>query len=140
LLGHGLGVGSYRVIGSHADVWSSHNNYLHLLMEIGIIGLVIYLIIFLLLLKDVYMSSINKNTKYFYYGVIFSIALMNFFGDVTVYGVGISQQFWMLMGFLYVFRDFGEISSSGLRNGNMTESLQSRNSEIYSRGYGIYKP
>ena len=143
LLGHGLGVGSYRVTGTHADVWSSHNDYLHLLMELGIIGIVVYLTIILLLLKDVYTSSINKDTKYFYYGVIFSLALMNFFGDVTVYGVGISQQFWMVMGFLYVFRAFGEISSPpGPRNGNgnMAEPAQSRSSEIYDRGFGIYKP
>ncbi len=48
---------------------------------------------------------------------------MNFTSDATVYQVGISQQFWMVMGFLYVFRDFNETSSPGLRNGNMTKSI-----------------
>ena len=119
---------------------NAHNDYLHLLMSLGVVGLAAFLLIHFVLLMDVYMSIVNKSTKYFYYGIIFSITFMNFANGVILYQVGISQLFWMVMGFLYVFRDFGEISSPGLRNGNMTESLQSRSSEIYGRGYGIYKP
>ena len=83
----------------------------------------VYLIIFLVLLKDVYMSNIDKNIKYFYYGIIFSIMLLDFFSGITVYQVGSSQQFWMVMGFLYVFRDFNATSSINLKNDNLTKSV-----------------
>ena len=105
LMGHGLGVVSSSVIGAGREIWSSHNDYLHVLMALGIIGFVLYFLIFLLLLKDAYVSQIDKRTKFFYYGIIISMIAMNFASGVTLYQVGISQQFWMVMGFFYVFRD-----------------------------------
>ena len=103
-MGYGLGVGSSVVIGAPHEIWSSHNNYLHLLLQLGVFGFIAYFLIYLIFLMDVYISNIEKSIKYFYYGLIISIALMNFTGDVNVYGVGISQQFWMVIGFWYVFR------------------------------------
>jgi O-antigen ligase len=119
LLGNGLGVLSPGIIGSDLGIAShrispkilpSHNDFLQLLMSLGSIGLFAYLLIFSALLKDVYMSSIDKNIKYFYYGTIFSIILINFGSGITVYQVGSSQLFWLVMGFLYVFRDFNATS------------------------------
>ena len=66
-------------------------------MALGGVGLLAYLLIFLLLLKDVYMSNIDRNIKYFYYGIIFSIMLINLGSGITVYQVGLSQQFWMVI-------------------------------------------
>jgi O-antigen ligase len=112
LLGNGLGALSPGVIGSdfafasHQNspkILPSHNDFLQLLMSLGIFGLFAYVLIFAALLKDVYMSGIDKNKKYFYYGIIFSIILLNFGSGITVYQVGFSQLFWMVMGFLYVF-------------------------------------
>jgi len=106
LMGHGLGVVSSTVIGARNEIWSSHNDYLHLLMALGIFGLVLYIIIYLVLLKDASISSIDKTTKYFFYGIIISMIAMNFVSGVALYRVGMSQQFWMVIGFLYVFREF----------------------------------
>jgi O-antigen ligase len=105
LMGHGLGVVASSVIGERHEIWSSHNDYLHVLMALGSIGLVLYFIINLALLKDIYLSSIDKPTKFFYYGIILSMIAMNFASGVNLYQFGISQQFWMVMGFFYVFRD-----------------------------------
>jgi len=109
LLGYGIGVGSTGVFGADFQIWASHNDYLQLLMALGVVGFLVYILIFLVFLKDVYMSNIDKNIKYFYYGIIFSIMLLNFGSGLTVYQVGLSQQFWMVMGFLYVFRDLKDL-------------------------------
>jgi O-antigen ligase len=105
LMGHGLGVVSSSVYGTRHEIWASHNDYLQVLMALGIIGFVLYILIYLVLLKDVYLSNINKSKKFFYYGAIISIIAMNFASGVTLLQVGISQQFWMVMGFFYIFRD-----------------------------------
>ena len=112
IMGHGLGVVSSSVIGARNEIWSSHNDYLHVLMALGSIGLLLYILIYIVLLKDAFESSINKTTKFLFYGLIFSVIVMNFGSGVTLYQVGMSQQFWMLMGFLYVLRDFNETSNS----------------------------
>jgi O-antigen ligase len=123
LLGNGLGVLSPSVISSDLGIVGyrispkilpSHNDFLQLLMSLGCFGLFAYLLIFSALLKDVYMSIIGKNIKYFYYGIIFSIIFINFGSGIIVYQVGSSQLFWMTMGFLYVFRDFNATSPHGV--------------------------
>ena len=46
LAGHGLGAVSSGVIGGRNEIWSSHNDYLHVLMSLGSIGLVLYILIY----------------------------------------------------------------------------------------------
>jgi O-antigen ligase len=111
LLGHGLGVVSSSVFGTRHEIWASHNDYLQVLMATGTIGFVLYILIYLILLKDVYLSNIDKSKKFFYYGVIISIIVMNFASGVTLLQVGISQQFWMVMGFFYIYRDLKKTPS-----------------------------
>jgi hypothetical protein len=121
VIGPDLGTASYRI---SAKILPSHNDFLELLMSLGCFGLFGYLLIFFALLKDVYMTSIDKNIKYFYYGTIFSIILINFGSGITVYQVGYSQLFWLVMGFFYVFRDFNATSPH-----TVSEFLNTRSAE-----------
>lgn len=132
LLGYGFGGGSTGVFGSENQLWHTHNDYLELLVRAGGIGLLVYLLIHFILLKDVYRSIVAKSTKYFYYGIIFSITIMNFFSGMLLYQVTMSQQFWMIIGFFYVFRDFNATSSINLKNDNLTKSAHERTSGIYT--------
>jgi len=132
LLGYGFGGGSTWVFGSENQLWHTHNDYLELLVRAGGIGLLVFLLIHVILLKDVYRSIVAKSTKYFYYGIIFSITLMNFFSGILLYQVTMSQQFWVIMGFFYVFRDFNATSSINLKNDNLTKSAHERTSGIYT--------
>jgi O-antigen ligase len=114
LLGHGLGVQSSRSHGADFEIWPSHNDYIQVLMAFGGIGFLLYFFIFLVLLKDVYMFSIDKNIKYFYFGLILSIMLIDFGTGLTVNQVGSSQQFWMVMGLFYVFRNSNYVEGHSL--------------------------
>jgi len=68
-LGRGLGVvtpdGS---VGKEWEIWSSHNDYLHLLMQLGGIGMFLYLLIHVAILREVIYGNIEKKIKYFYIG------------------------------------------------------------------------
>jgi len=103
-LGRGLGVVTVGVIGKEWEIWSSHNDYLHLLMQLGGIGLFLYLLIHLAILKEVLYGNIGKKIKYFYLGFIFSIIFMNFASGIITYNLPTAQLFWMIMGFYYILR------------------------------------
>jgi O-antigen ligase len=102
-LGRGLGVVTKGVIGKENEIWSSHNDYLHLLMQGGGVGLFLYLLIHMAILKEVFFSHIEKKLKYFYLGFIFSIIFMNFASGIITYQLPTAQFFWMVMGFYYIF-------------------------------------
>ena len=109
-LGRGLGVVTDGVIGKEWEVWSSHNDYLHLLMQLGGIGLFLYLLIHLAILKEVLYGNIEKKIKYFYIGLISSIIFMNFASGIITFNLPTAQLFWMIMGFYYTFTIYSETS------------------------------
>ena len=123
LFGHGLGISFYVNKGSSFTILPSHNDYIQVLLSLGSVGLLLYLLIFLVLLKDIYTSKVSKKIKIFYYGIIFSILTMNFASGAILLRVGISQLFWMVIGYFYVFQDFAETSDFSDRLEEKTEGL-----------------
>ena len=101
-LGRGIGSGTKGVIGKEDEIWSSHNDYLHLLMHSGGIGLFLYLLIHVAILKDILFGKIEKRLKYFYLGLIFSIMFINFASGIITYQLTTAQLFWMVMGYYYI--------------------------------------
>jgi O-antigen ligase len=99
--GIGLGGEGEKIIGGKILVEPSHNDYLTLLMTIGPIGLVLYLLIYLTLLKDIYFSNIPKNNKNWFLSVVISVLIMNFVSNGYIFRVELSQFFWLLMGIFY---------------------------------------
>lgn len=104
MLGEGLGVKTKAVFGQEDEIWSSHNDYLHLLMQGGLIGLVLYLVIHLILIKDIIFAKISYKKKYFFGGVFCAIIFMNFVSGIILYNIGVSQIFWLIMASLYNFK------------------------------------
>ena len=101
LLGRGLGVESESVIGSDTDVWSSHNDYISLLMTIGLIGLFLYLLLLVSLMWDIFLSNLDKKIKYLFGAILISVSIMNFFSNAVIFRLELSQYFWLFMGFFY---------------------------------------
>ena len=99
--GIGLGGEGEKIIGGKMRVEPSHNDYLTLLMTLGPIGLFLYLLIYVALLKDIYFSNIPKNNKYWFLSVVISVLIMNFVSNGYVFRVELSQFFWLLMGIFY---------------------------------------
>ena len=112
LLGRGLGCESRTVIGSEVAVWQPHNNYLNLLMSVGVIGLFIYLSLLAFLLWDIYRSGLDKSRKCLFTGIIVSTAIMNFLSNAVVFRVELSQYFWLFMGLFYFYKERDEVNQA----------------------------
>ena len=91
LLGRGLG---------HDHRIAFHNDYLALLMNLGIIGLFLYLILLIFLLWDIFLCR-DKKTKYLFGGILVSVAIMNFGSNAVVFRFEFSQYFWLIMSLFY---------------------------------------
>jgi O-antigen ligase len=101
VLGRGLGVGSVTVIGKEDEIWSSHNDYLHLLMQLGIIGLSLFLLIHWAIINEILSLRNKKKVKFFYLGFILSIIFVNFASGIITYQLPTAQLFWLVMGLFY---------------------------------------
>jgi len=96
LLGRGLG---------HEHRFAFHNDYIALLMSLGIIGLCLYLILFFSLLWDIYLCK-DKKIKYLFGAILISTAAMNFGSNAIVFRIELSQYFWLIMGLFYCIPQF----------------------------------
>ncbi len=119
MLGRGLGVGSNHVFGQDWEIWSSHNDYLHLLMQTGVIGLSIYLLIHFAVIKSVFTANIEIKMKFFYAGMIVSIVFMNFVTGVITYSLPTAQFFWMIIGLMDSFE--GEKKNVAIKNSHLSK-------------------
>ena len=99
--GVGLGGEGEKIIGGKILVEPSHNDYLTLFMTLGPIGLFLYLVIYLVLLRDIYFSNIPRLNKYWFLSVVISVLIMNFVSNGYVFRVELSQFFWLIMGIFY---------------------------------------
>lgn len=105
LLGRGLGCESRMPVGSETAVWQPHNNYLNLLMSVGVVGLFIYLTLLAILLRDIYSCDLDRGNKYLFGGMVASIIVMNFLSNAVILRVELSQYFWLFMGFFYSLKE-----------------------------------
>lgn len=70
----GIGIGAFQTIqydfvfwGSSRSASGAHNNFIHILLEIGIIGLIIYSALFYTILKKLYIHFSNPLSKVFFF-------------------------------------------------------------------------
>ena len=112
LLGLGIGVESGKIGVMNDDVWPSHNDYLSLMMTIGILGLIGYPLILTVLLRDVYMSGVEKRIKFTFLGILVSVSTVNFLSNGYIFRIEMSQLFWFLMGIFYRLNDFNDEKES----------------------------
>ena len=101
LLGHGLGSEGHHIRDSNDIILPSHNDYLSLIMSLGLIGLFLYLFILFSLLLDILHSNLPNKNKFLFLGVTFSIMAMNYFSNAVIFRVELSQYFWLFMGIFY---------------------------------------
>lgn len=109
LFGNGLGSEKRGSRPFKAAIWASHNDYLSLLMTLGIIGLLIYLSLLTSLFWEIYRCKLERGAKYLFAGIIISVAVMNFVSNAVIFRIELSQYFWLFMGFFYFAKEKEEI-------------------------------
>ena len=81
-----------------------HNDYIRLLISLGVFGLTIYLFLIFYLLFDIFLCN-DKKIKYLFGALLISIAIMNFGSNAVVFRLELSQYFWLIMGTFYYMKD-----------------------------------
>lgn len=106
--GVGLGFESFRSISSlyikDFSPYHAHNTYLELTIEIGILGLLLFLWLLVKLLKDIRYQKMSQEK-------IFTVALFSGIAGLFIHGVAehilynpkIIFQFWLMIGLLITF-------------------------------------
>ena len=103
MLGSGLGSESDKVIGREDEIWSSHNDYIALLMTLGVIGLLLYAAIFILLLLDIIFYSKNRRTQAIFLSAILACLCTSMVTNGYVFRFETSQMFWIIIGCAHIF-------------------------------------
>jgi O-antigen ligase len=106
--GVGLGFESFRSISSlyikDFSPYHAHNTYLELTIEIGILGLLLFIWLLVKLLKDIRYQEMSQDK-------IFTVALFSGIAGLFIHGVAehilynpkIIFQFWLMIGLLITF-------------------------------------
>jgi len=103
ILGSGLGTESKRVIGGEDEIWSSHNDFIALLMTLGIIGLLFYLFIFTFLILDIILYSNNDGPQSIILAAIVASLFTSMVTNGYIFRIEASQTFWILMGCAHTY-------------------------------------
>ena len=98
MMGSGLGSEADKVIGREDEIWSAHNDYIALLMSLGVIGLLLYILIFIFLLLDTFNYSKNNRTQAIVLSAIFASISTSMVTNGYPYRFEAHQTFWIIMG------------------------------------------
>jgi len=112
----GSGLGNENISGGLKGFGSSHNDFLSILNSLGIIGLGTYLGIYLVIIRDIMRSTIEKKTKNIYFGYFVAVIVMDFVSNSYVSRFELSQYFFFIMGTFYTSQ---QIENDKVKNDTM---------------------
>ena len=101
IMGIGLGCEGKFIKEFYAKIMPSHNDYLSILMSLGILGLTIYVLLLISVLYDMFNSNIGHQIKLAFLGILISVMIMNFFSNAVIFRLELSQYFWIIVGLFY---------------------------------------
>ena len=99
----GVGIGNRsHVLGArnsirNDNVWNSHNDFLDVMMQTGIVGLIIFMIIQLLLLR--WITRLRGRDRCAFLAFFIAVAAMNFASNSYVTRFALGQSFYMVIIF-----------------------------------------
>ena len=93
----GVGIG-HRTHFEANDVWNSHNDFLEVMIQTGIIGFVIFMVIQLLFLRQI--LRMRGQEKYLFLALFVAVSAMNFMSNSYVARFSVGQIYYMLMSYV----------------------------------------
>jgi O-antigen ligase len=103
-LGAGLGRENKPVLNKEKFIMSAHNDYLTLLMTLGIFGLSGYIFIYFIIIKDIFYFKFNFKLRSYYIYVMLSVFTMNGISNSYITRVEMAQSLFFLIGIFYSFK------------------------------------
>jgi O-antigen ligase len=79
------------------NVWSSHNDYLDVLMQTGAVGFVLFALMQLSLLRSILL--LPGRERYVFLALFCAVALMNLLSNSYITRFGLGQMFYMVMAY-----------------------------------------
>jgi O-antigen ligase len=102
LIGVGLGNELKKLPGTISRIWAgSHNDYLSLMITTGIIGVLLYLMIYGSVFFFLLLAPMARELRLFGISVLISVIIMNFVSNSYIVRFQMAQLFWFLIGLLY---------------------------------------
>lgn len=100
LAGVGIGnrVDAMRFVEGTDNVWNSHNDYLEVLMQTGIVGFILFMSIQILFIKRI--QKMEGREKYIFVAFFAAISFMNFVSNSYVTRFGLAQLFFLIMTYV----------------------------------------
>jgi O-antigen ligase len=96
----GIGIGNEGIDGTarEGQIPESHNDFLTLLITIGIFGLSLYIMLLFLVVKRTKSLEIDKHVKTWLLCLVITVMIMNVFSNSYISRFELSQIFWFLLG------------------------------------------
>lgn len=102
----GVGIGNTRsyiegsgvVPGIPTLVWNSHNDYLEVLMETGLIGFVLQMIMYFLMYRRI--SRIKTKDQTLFMAIFMAVVVMNILSNSYISRFGLAQLFFMMLVYI----------------------------------------
>ena len=106
-IGHGIGSETEASFGANKEkIISSHNDYVSLLMTLGIVGVFLYSLIYLSIIVNIYRAKIPDENKIVYASMVLVVTIMSFLSNGYLYRLDVSQSFWLIIGIYYQQKEY----------------------------------
>lgn len=96
----GIGLGASA---KNKNIWDSHNDFLDVLIQTGIIGMLLLLIFNVMIFVKI--VSMSSSVKYVFLSMFISVLIMNVVSNSYISRFNISQMFFMLLTFIEIQND-----------------------------------
>lgn len=106
----GVGIGNYltdpfrdinaadKITSEH--VWNSHNDYLEMLMEIGVVGLLLTTWLYVVIAKRA--LQMERRGRIVFLGLLCAVAVMNVLSNSYIARFGLAQMFFMVLTYMEI--------------------------------------
>lgn len=94
----GVGIGNrYQVLrtGQGDNIWNSHNDFLEVMMQTGIVGFILFMILQVLIFKQI--LALDKRDRPVFLALFLAVSFMNFASNSYVVRFGLGQMLYMLL-------------------------------------------
>lgn len=98
----GVGIGNKVIFGSAEGVMDSHNDYLDILMQTGMVGLLLYLAVQVALVMAI--LKIPGREKHVFLAMYIAVTTMNFASNSYITRSGMAQLFYLAMAYVELHR------------------------------------
>ena len=96
-------------------IGSSHNDFLSIMITLGIIGCFLYFTILLFTIYSIYVSELKSELKFIYLGFTISVLLMNLLSNSYLSRFELGQSFFFIIGTFYALKNgSAEVGSKAL--------------------------